>query len=121
MAGMFEDEEPWVFVKPAPNVVTVFPSDIMQYLTKGYLLSTPHKVRNTRERFALAYFHEPSFKACVVPFDGIDIDEIDNDDVEYIHYGAHFTDMFMQCYKDPATTHRIIDDDRLSKLSLIKM
>ncbi len=67
-AGMYENEAPWTFVKPVPNVLTVFPGDIMQFMTGGRLLSTPHKVRlNTRERFALAYFHEPNFQACARP------------------------------------------------------
>ena len=41
---------------------------MLQYLTNNSLLSTPHKVRlNTRERFALAYFHEPNFNAKIRP------------------------------------------------------
>ncbi len=67
-AGMYENEEPWTFVTPVPDVLTVFPGDILQFLTDGYLLSTPHKVRLAdRERFALAYFHEPNFAATVRP------------------------------------------------------
>ena len=109
-AGMYEHEEPWTFVKPAPSVLTVFSGDILQFMTDGYLLSTPHKVKlNTRERFALAYFHEPGFDACLrplpVPSRG-----------EYIHYGTHFTTMFMRCYADRVTTRRILDEDRLSWL-----
>lgn len=54
-AGLFEHEEPWTFVKPTPKVWTVFPGDILQFMTNGRLLSTPHKVKlNTRERFACA-------------------------------------------------------------------
>lgn len=34
-AGMFENEPPWIFVKPAPAVFTVFPGDIMQFITRG--------------------------------------------------------------------------------------
>jgi len=52
---MYEDEEPWNFVRPVPNVLTVFPGDILQLLTDGALLSTPHKVElNTRERYTMA-------------------------------------------------------------------
>ena len=66
--GMYENEEPWTFVKPVPQVLTVFPGDILQFMTGGYLLSTPHKVRlAARERYALAYFHEPNFEACARP------------------------------------------------------
>lgn len=114
-AGMYEDEEPWVFVKPVPNVLTVFPGDILQFMTDGYLLSTPHKVKlhPTRERFALAYFHEPNFSACARPL-------FDASSNEFIHYGSHFTNMFMRCYPDRVTTRRIIEEDRLSILKQCK-
>jgi isopenicillin N synthase-like dioxygenase len=109
-AGMYEDEEPWTFVKPVPQVLTVFPGDILQFMTDGYLLSTPHKVRMaTRERYALAYFHEPSFVASAHPL-------FDRHRVERIHYGAHFTNMFMRCYPDRITTRRILAENRLAHL-----
>jgi isopenicillin N synthase-like dioxygenase len=109
MAGMYENDEPWTFVKPVPNVLTVFPGDILQFLIDGYLLSTPHKVRlNTRERFALAYFHEPHFEADVRPLS----DPFGDD---HIHYGTHFTNMFMRCYPERITTRRILAEDRLNR------
>ncbi len=109
-AGMYEDEEPWTFVTPVPEVWTVFPGDILQFITDGYLLSTPHKVKlNTRERFALAYFHEPNFNACVKP--------LWRESSEYIHYGRHFTNMFMRCYPERITTREILNDGRLSILA----
>ena len=53
---------------PCPGTLTCFAGDTLQYLTNDILLSTPHKVRlNTRERFALAYFHEPNFNAKIRP------------------------------------------------------
>jgi isopenicillin N synthase-like dioxygenase len=109
MAGMYEHEDPWTFVEPVPHVFTVFPGDILQFLTNGYLLSTPHKVRlNTRERFALAYFHEPNFDVNVRPLD-------DPGSTDNIHYGTHFTNVFMRCYPERITTRRIIADDRFSR------
>jgi isopenicillin N synthase-like dioxygenase len=111
-AGMYEHEEPWRLVKPVPNVLTVFPGDILQFLTGGYLLSTPHKVKlNTRERFALAYFHEPGFETTVRPLR----DPAGPSSDEHIHYGAHFTNMFMRCYPERSTTRRIVHEDRLSR------
>lgn len=111
-AGMYENEEPWTFVKPVPRVLTVFPGDILQFMTGGRLLSTPHKVRmNTRERYALAYFHEPNFAASARPL-------FDQASDERIHYGTHFTNMFMRCYPERITTRRIEAEDRLSKLAL---
>lgn len=113
-AGMYEDEEPWIFVKPVPRVLTVFPGDILQFMTDGYLLSTPHKVKlNTRERFAIAYFHEPNFNTCARPLTYPSSED-------YIYYGTHFTNMFMRCYPDRITTRRIVDEDRLSVLASLK-
>ncbi|CAI7643902.1 unnamed protein product [Penicillium discolor] len=115
-AGFCEDDERWVYVPPVPGVFTVFPGDIMQFMTNSYLPSTPHKVGlNTRERFAFAYFHEPSFQAVISPvaklYDGQPPDE-------KIHYGTHFTNMFMRNYPDRVTTERILREDRLKLLDL---
>jgi len=108
-AGMYENEEPWTFVAPVPRVWTVFPGDILQFMTGGRLLSTPHKVRlAARERFALAYFHEPNFQACARP--------LFEPSHEHIHYGTHFTNMFTRCYPQRITTQRIVKEDRWSVL-----
>ncbi|MFD1050506.1 2OG-Fe(II) oxygenase family protein, partial [Kibdelosporangium lantanae] len=107
-AGMYENEEPWNFVPPVPDTLTVFPGDILQFLTGGELLSTPHKVRlNDRERYTMAYFHEPNFNVTVRPFT----------EPGSIHYGTHFTNMFMRCYPDRITTGRILAEDRLAVLA----
>jgi isopenicillin N synthase-like dioxygenase len=109
-AGMYENEAPWTFVKPVPRVLTVFPGDILQFMTGGLLLSTPHKVRMaTRERYALAYFHEPNFEASARPL-------FDPTSEEAIQYGAHFTNMFMRCYPERITTQRIVAENRLAQL-----
>jgi isopenicillin N synthase-like dioxygenase len=109
-AGVYENEEPWTFVKPTPRVLTVFPGDILQFMTDGYLLSTPHKVRMaTRERYALAYFHEPGFLSSARPLFGPTRHE-------RIHYGTHFTSMFMRCYPDRITTRRIRAENRFAHL-----
>jgi 2-oxoglutarate dioxygenase / 2-oxoglutarate/L-arginine monooxygenase/decarboxylase len=114
MAGRYENEEPWTFVTPVPGVLTVFPGDIMQFMTGGALLSTPHKVRLAhRERYTLAYFHEPSFTSIARPLDG-------NEPGEFIHYGTHFTSMFMRCYPDRVTTGRIHAEDRLTVLGKLR-
>jgi isopenicillin N synthase-like dioxygenase len=112
-AGMYEDEEPWTYVTPVPSVLTVFPGDILQFLTGGQLLSTPHKVKlNTRERFTMAYFHEPNFNAVVRPL-------ADPESDEHIHYGTHFTNMFMRCYPERITTQRIVAEGRLENLKAL--
>ncbi|HEV2372249.1 MAG TPA: 2-oxoglutarate and iron-dependent oxygenase domain-containing protein [Streptosporangiaceae bacterium] len=114
MAGRYENEEPWTFVTPVPAVFTVFPGDIMQFITGGVLLSTPHKVRLAdKQRYALAYFHEPSFSAVARPLS-------DTEPGEYIHYGTHFTNMFMRCYPDRVTTARIETEQRLETLTKLR-
>lgn len=111
-AGMYQDEPPWHFVEPEPAVFTVFPGDILQLLTGGRLLSTPHKVRLAdRERYTLAYFHEPSFGVTVRPLAGGE---------EAIHYGTHFTNMFTRCYPDRVTTKRITEEGRLATLDRLR-
>jgi isopenicillin N synthase-like dioxygenase len=113
-AGMYENEEPWRLVEPVPGVLTVFPGDILQLLTGGQLLSTPHKVRmSSRERFSMAYFHEPNFQLTVQPLSGPAIDDT-------LHYGTHFTNMFMRCYPDRITTRNIVEHNRLEVLARLR-
>ncbi|MFC0434101.1 2-oxoglutarate and iron-dependent oxygenase domain-containing protein [Kutzneria buriramensis] len=113
-AGAFEREAPWNLVSPVPSTFTVFPGDILQFLTNGALLSTPHKVKLAeRERYSIAYFHEPDFAASLRPLTGGLPDEV-------IHYGTHFTSMFMRCYPDRLTTRRILAEDRLQVLDSMR-
>ncbi|QUC17571.1 uncharacterized protein UV8b_01812 [Ustilaginoidea virens] len=113
-AGFKEDDEGWVFVPPAENVFTVFPGDMMQFLTNSALPSTPHKVGlNTEERFAFAYFHEPSFQAVIKPLPGYDAGQ---EPREGVHYGKHFTDMFMRNYPGRITTQRLVEEGRYAML-----
>lgn len=93
--------------------------DMMQYLTHNYLTATPHKVGlNTRERFAIAYFHEPSFQAVLTPLEEErgGPEKHTKEDSEGIHYGTHFTNMFMRNYPDRITTQRLLAEDRYSLL-----
>lgn len=65
----------------------------MQYMTDSFLPSTPHKVGlNTRDRFAFAYFHEPSFQAVVKPLPGYVGAQQPKDG---IHYGVSLPDMLI--------------------------
>ncbi|GAB2859858.1 2OG-Fe(II) oxygenase family protein [Actinocorallia aurea] len=106
-AGVYEDVEPWHHVTPVPGTITAFPGDILQFLTGGDLLSTPHQAKlSARERHSIAYFHEPSFDAEFTPLDGGDP----------LHYGTHFTQMFLRCYPDRPTTLRILREDRTARL-----
>lgn len=114
-AGFAEDRPGWTAVRPVARVLTVFPGDILQFLTGGALLSTPHRVRLAdRERYALAYFHEPRFGARIRPLAHTGEDRGDG---SVIHYGEHFTRMFMRCYPQRATTRRIEAEGLLRALA----
>jgi isopenicillin N synthase-like dioxygenase len=87
---------------------------MMQYMTASHLPSTPHKVGlNTHERFAFAYFHEPNFRSVLRPLEGYDRGQSPR---EGIHYGTHFTNMFMRNYPDRITTRRMLEENRYALL-----
>ncbi|PHH77656.1 hypothetical protein CDD80_386 [Ophiocordyceps camponoti-rufipedis] len=106
-AGAKENDDGWMYVPPEQGTLTVFPGDIMQYLTNHVLRSTPHKVGlNTAERFALAYFHEPDFGSVVRPLAGYNGGQ---EPVEGFSYGTHFTNMCLRNYPDRITTRRLLE------------
>ncbi|WP_267244979.1 2OG-Fe(II) oxygenase family protein [Streptomyces sp. PR69] len=115
-AGMYEQDAGWIYVPPTPSAITVFPGDILQFLTDGALLSTPHKVQLAdRERFALAYFHEPAFDTTLRP-----LTAAPGAAAETLHYGTHFTRMFTRCYPDRAATRRIQAENRMAVLHRLR-
>ncbi|RDI78664.1 hypothetical protein Vi05172_g11290 [Venturia inaequalis] len=119
-AGAFEEDDNWVYVPPQPNVFTVFTGDMMQYITKSQLPSTPHKVGlNSQERFAFAYFHEPNFSATLKPFPEFKTAADGGKEEEGICYGKHFTNMFMRNYPERITVKRMIAEKRMEKLDQI--
>jgi 2-oxoglutarate dioxygenase / 2-oxoglutarate/L-arginine monooxygenase/decarboxylase len=102
---------PWTLVRPEPNALSVFPGDLMSFLTDGLLPSTPHKVEPTEsEHLTLAYFHEPSFEAELRPLGGGDP----------IHYGTYVTTTFMRCYPKREATRRLRRDGRLEVLERLR-
>lgn len=100
-AGKYDSEvdaDGWKFVVPESNVLTCFPGDMLQFITNERLLATPHRVDLGREeRYALAYFHEPSFGAVIQ----------EQNSGEKVHYGEHFTNMFLRCYPEKPVSKRI--------------
>jgi isopenicillin N synthase-like dioxygenase len=104
---------------------------MMQYLTNSFLKSTPHKVGlNNQERYTIAYFHEPDFRAVVKPLKEYSIgntrafpaatasqDGAEPAEHEGVHYGTHFTNMFMRNYPDRITTKRLLAENRYSVLA----
>jgi isopenicillin N synthase-like dioxygenase len=118
-AGLYENDDKWTYVPPMDNVFTVFPGDMMQFVTNSFLPSTPHKVGlNTRERFAFAYFHEPNFNACIKQLK--EFKSHGGADKESIHYGTHFTNMFMRNYPQRITAQRMREDNRMALLDVLK-
>lgn len=114
MAGEYKDDSHWIRVPLHDNVLTVFPGDLLQYITGDTIMATPHKVElhPKKERYAIAYFHEPNFGCSLSPLVGSNIPE-------KVHYGKHFTDMFMRCYPQRLTTLKIISEGRYALLDQI--
>lgn len=109
---MYEGEDLWSHVEPDPGVFSVFPGDVMDFVTDGALPATPYKaLLDTRERFTLLYSHAPNFQACVRPL----WERPDGD--RGLHFGSHFTHACLRAYPRRATTNRIVDESRLSVLS----
>lgn len=128
-AGLRENDAGWTYVPPTAGTFTVFPGkrlkasfrktlahaflhpgDMMQYMTNNFLKSTPHKVGlNVRERFAFAYFHEPNFRSVIKPLPGYNAGQ---SPIGGIHYGTHFTNMFLRNYPDRVTTARLREEGR---------
>jgi hypothetical protein len=91
---------------------------MMQYLTGDHLPSTPHKVDlNTRERYAFAYFHEPNFNAVVKPLREYNHINASGIPASGIHYGTHFTNMFMRNYPKRITAQRVVAENRMAILN----
>jgi isopenicillin N synthase-like dioxygenase len=114
-AGLHENDEKWTYVPPVENVLTVFPGDMMQFLTNDHLPSTPHKVGlNTRERFAFAYFHEPNFSTVLRPLS--EYSTSTSPEQKKIHYGTHFSNMAMRNYPERITAKRVRAENRMALL-----
>lgn len=93
----------------------------MQLITNNYLPSTPHKVGlNYDERYAFAYFHEPNFSSVIETLPEFQDKTGKNALTERIHYGSHFTDMFMRNYPERITAKRIHAEGRLDILADLK-
>lgn len=101
----------WSFARPDPNTLAVFPGDVLRFLTGGLLPSTLHQVASLgRDRYALTYFHEPSFEAELRPLGG----------GAPLHYGTHVTKTFMARYPDREATRRIREEGRLEVLGRLR-
>jgi isopenicillin N synthase-like dioxygenase len=87
-----------------PFRLTVSPGEIMRFLTNGSLRPAPHPATE----HTMVYSHEPNFDTGIRPFE---------EPSGFVHYGTHFTRMFMGQYPDRVTTRRILAEGRLSILA----
>ena len=84
---------------PEPDVVAIFPGDMLQFISKGVIMATPHQVHLAdKPRYSFAYFHEPSLGSVLS----------ESSTGKKVHYGEHFTNMFKRCYPDKPVTKRIL-------------
>lgn len=59
----------WIPATPIPGTLVVNVADLLAHWTNDRYASTPHRVLNKsgRERFSIATFYDPDFKAVVDP------------------------------------------------------
>jgi isopenicillin N synthase-like dioxygenase len=59
----------WMSVPPVANTFVCNIGDMLDFLTKGFYRSAPHRVRNTTqtERYSYPFFFDPGFHAIVRP------------------------------------------------------
>jgi len=65
----------WVSAPPLPNAFVCNIGDMLDRMTGGLYLSTPHCVRNVsgRNRLSFAFFFDPNFNAEIQPIEGITV------------------------------------------------
>ena len=99
LSGKYDEEEPWNMVKCESDGITVYPGDMFQLLTNGYIMPTIHKVimNPNEERFSTAFFHEPNFDATLVPLMG-------DSKEDHFHFGTHVTNMYVANCPNRITT-----------------
>jgi isopenicillin N synthase-like dioxygenase len=95
-----------ITAEESSTTLTVSPGEIMQFLTDGMLRPALYQA----SEHAMVYFHEPSFDTGIRPFN-------EQAEPQFVHYGTHFTSMFMQAFPHRVTTQRILAEDRLAVLA----
>ncbi|MBL8697889.1 MAG: isopenicillin N synthase family oxygenase [Alphaproteobacteria bacterium] len=62
----------WISATPVPGAFVMNAADILMRWTNNRLVSTPHRVvnRSPRDRYSIAYFHDPAMDAVVAPLPG---------------------------------------------------
>ncbi|OUS42871.1 hypothetical protein BE221DRAFT_187613 [Ostreococcus tauri] len=65
------DTGEWIDAPPIPGTVVVNLGEMIQLVTGGYLIATPHRVRNssTQSRFSVPWFWNPCLDYRVVPIE----------------------------------------------------
>lgn len=63
----------WVPAPPLPNAFVCNIGDMLDRMTGGQYLSTPHRVRNVsgRNRLSFAFFFDPNFQAEIKPIESV--------------------------------------------------
>ena len=80
----------WVPAPPLPNSFVCNIGDMLDRMTAGHYLSTPHRVRNLagHNRLSFAFFFDPNFHAEVKPIK-IDEELRDNKDERWDRASVH--------------------------------
>ncbi|MBD2543606.1 isopenicillin N synthase family oxygenase [Planktothricoides raciborskii] len=109
--GAYNNDPGWAFVTPKPSVWTVFVGDMLELATQGSLRANLHKVKlhPEKERFAIAYFHEPRFNQKFTSINS-------RGNTKQFTYGEHLTKMYTKAYPTRPTTTRILQQNLMTNL-----
>ncbi len=80
----------WVAAPPIPNSFVCNIGDMLERMTGGHYLSTPHRVsnRSRQNRLSFAFFFDPNFSAEVKPIK-VEAQVKDNKDSRWDHASVH--------------------------------
>jgi isopenicillin N synthase-like dioxygenase len=106
----------WIAAPPKANSFVCNIGDMLDRMTKGYYLSTPHRVRHLgrNDRLSFAFFFDPNFNAEIKPIDNaieLNDNKIDRWDHSSVHefkgtYGDYLLDKVSKVF--PALKRKVL-------------
>jgi isopenicillin N synthase-like dioxygenase len=92
----------WIAAPPIPGTLVCNIGDMLERLTAGRYVSTPHRVMNTsgKSRLSFPLFFDPDFEARMVPLPGASVDTMRIDADRRVRWDAASVHLFDGTYGD---------------------
>lgn len=90
-------EDGWIDVPYEPNSIVMNAGNMLQLLSNGHFMSTPHRVLNNstqKERFSCAFFFDPNFSAEIKP-----LANLGDPKFKSVIFGEYLLDTLKRNYK----------------------